>query len=325
MKITLIAPDNCALSTLTGPAEIFLAAGFLQAPDIENPIHFEVQMASITGKPITGFGNIGLTPHTSIRDIDQTDFILIPGFIPVTESQLAASEGLIEWLKHHHQMGVLIGSVCTGAFLLAETGLLDGKTATTNWQFADLFRKRYPRVHLEANRLLCEENGLISAGAATAYLDLCLYVIEKFASPELAANCSRAFLIDPNRNAQSPYMILNSRKTHHDPDILSAQKWMEDHYGEMITIEDVAKHTAISLRHFNRRFKNATGESPNTYLQRIRIESAKRQLETTRKTVDEITFAVGYENSNSFRVLFKRHTTLTPSLYRSKFSRIVAG
>jgi len=322
-KITLFAENNCMLSCITGAFEIFLTANFLKSKNKITDNVFDIHIVSVTGKPVIGFGNIQITPHRSIEDIEHTDFIMIPGIFPSNESHQADNDQLIRWLKHHYNKGALISSVCTGAFLLAETGLLDGKTVSTNWMFADLFRKKFPNIRLETERLITEEKGIITTGAATSYLDLCLFIIEKFDSQELAALCSKALLIDPNRKAQAPYIIFNFQKNHYDSDILEAQTWMENHFSQtMVSIDKVAKHLGMSPRNFNRRFKSATGDTPNNYLQRVRIESAKRMLETTRKTVDEISYQVGYEDSNSFRKIFRKYTQLPPNVYRSKFSRM---
>ncbi len=320
-KITLIAETNCVLSGVLGAIDTFSIANFAGAAEQENRSWFDTQIASVTGKPVTGFGDIQIIPHISVKKVEYTDIIFIPGFIPIFDSKEKGYGELIEWLKHHYDKGTLICSICTGAFLLAETGLLDRKTATTNWQFAGLFRQSYPKVNLEIHRLIVEDTGLITTGAATAYLDLCLFIIEKFGSVEQSTSCSKAMLIDPNRKTQSPYIVFNFQKKHGDKEILEAQVWMEKHYSEVVLIDEIARNFGMSPRNFKRRFKRATSDTPINYLQRIRIESAKRQLETTKNSVDEITIAVGYEDSNSFRKLFKKHTTLPPNLYRKKFSR----
>ncbi len=327
-RITLIAETNSLLSIVMGAADTFMTANFSGSPGDENPPWFETQIVSIDGKPLTGFGNVSVTPHTSIGAVDETDIILIPGFMPLFDPKASRSQELVEWLAYQYGKGTLMCSVCTGAFLLAETGLLDGKTATTNWQFADLFQQTYPDVNLDINQLIVEDSGMISAGAVTSYLNLCLYIIEKYGSGNVAASCSKAMLIDPNRHAQTPYLTYRSQKNHGDAPILKAQEWMETNYSKSVLIDDIAQQMGMSSRNFKRRFKSATGEVPILYLQRIRIEGAKRLLETTRKTVDEIAFMAGYENSNSLRKLFKKYTSLSPNSYREKFSRrkmVIAG
>jgi transcriptional regulator GlxA family with amidase domain len=215
----------------------------------------------------------------------------------------------------------MIGTTCTGAFFLAETGLLDGRVATTNWSFASYFQKLYPDVNLKPERILTEDNGIICSGATTSFLDLCLYIIEKFSSSKLANRCAKSLLIEPNRRSQSPYFIFDYQKNHGDEKVLVAQSYMEEKFTETISVEALASDLGISPRHFKRRFKSATGDSPLSYLQRIRIEAAKLQLETTRESIDEITWQVGYEDSNSFRKLFKKFTGLSPREYRDRFSR----
>ena len=226
-----------------------------------------------------------------------------------------------EWLIDRYRRKTNIAAMCTGTFMLAETGLLDGKIATTNWQFARRFQRRYPKVHLRMDRILTEEAGLICTGAATSMYNLGLHLIRTFGSEALASVCSKALLVDPNRESQSPYSIFSARKDHGDGSILEAQEWMEGHYADNITIDAIAREAGISPRHFKRRFRKATGESPLGYLQNLRMDAAKRRLETTLDNVNEITFQIGYEDSSTFRRLFKRYTGISPREYRDKFSR----
>jgi len=217
------------------------------------------------------------------------------------------------------EKNVVIAAMCTGVFLLAETGLLDGRIATTNWQFIDVFRKNYPRVKLKPQLILTEDNGLICSAATTAFYYLCLSVIEKYGSRELISKCSKSLLLDQNKPLQSPYIIFHNRKNHQDDQVREAQNIMERNYSENVKIDTIAENVGISPRHFKRRFRAATGHSPLNYLQQLRIEIAKNNLEMTQDTIDSITYQVGYEDSNSFRKLFKRHTGLSPKQYRDKF------
>lgn len=328
--ITLLAYPNCSASSIVGPIDAFSIANlWCQFQGSEQPHQkkgecapiFSWDIVTLDGKPIQGNGGVAIQPQSSIHDIDSTDFVLIPGFLPPLNFIGNVPKKLSQWIRRWNDENTMIGATCTGAFFLAETGLLDGKVATTNWSFARYFQKLYPDVKLKPERILTEDSGLICSGATTSFLDLCLYIIEKFGSSNLAGCCAKSLLIEPNRRSQSPYFIFDYQKNHADEKVLVAQTYMEDKFTETISVEALASDIGISSRHFKRRFKGATGDSPLNYLQRVRIEAAKLQLETTRETIDEITWQVGYEDSNSFRKLFKKYTGLSPREYRDRFTR----
>lgn len=321
--MTFLAAEGCLFSGISGLIDAFSIANLWNramnkpGPD---PL-FETEIVTFEGDMVRAYGGIRVHPDGAIKDVDRTDLILIPPFLPVDEP-LTQKEGVIsEWLIDRYRRKTNIAAMCTGTFMLAETGLLDGKIATTNWQFARRFRRRYPRVHLRMDRILTEESGLICTGAATSMYNLGLHLIRVFGSEELASVCSKALLVDPNRDSQSPYSIFSARKDHGDASILEAQEWMQKHYADDITIDAVAREAGISPRHFKRRFRKATGESPLGYLQNLRMEAAKKRLEATLDNVNEITFQIGYEDSSTFRRLFKRYTGISPREYRDKFSR----
>lgn len=322
-KITVLAYNNCAMSSITGMIDSFELTNrwhFYLEGNQNNPF-FTWDIVSHTGEAITDKNGFSIKPAYSIHELKSTDLIFIPGFLMPFEFKENIHPEIIEWLKEWHEKGVIISSTCTGTFLVAETGLLDGRTATTNWYFSKMFRKLYPEVELKPQRLITEENRIISSGATTSFFNLCVYLIEKFGSGELALYCSKSLLIDPSKTSQSHYMVFDFQKEHSDETILRAQEIMEDNFEDTISIESLASNLGISLRHFIRRFKKATGDSPLLYLQRIRIEAAKNKLETTIEPIDEITRMVGYEDTNSFRKLFKKHTGLSPRDYRVKFKR----
>ena len=203
--------------------------------------------------------------------------------------------------------------------MLAESGLLDGRTATTHWFFADLFRRRYPKVHLYPNRLIIDEGNVITSGAATSFLDLVLYLIELYCGREAAILTAKVLLIEMGRNTQLPYTIFSTQKMHADQQILQAQEFIEGNLQRELTTELLAERAGMSLRNFDRRFRAAVGEAPFSYLQKLRIEKAKRLLETTNDSVAEITLKVGYEDDRSFRRLFRALTELSPKLYRRRY------
>lgn len=322
-RMTFLAAEGCLFSGISGLIDAFSIANlWYRALNKERSDSlFETEIVTVEGETIRANGGIQVHPDGAIKDVNQTDLILIPPFLPVDEPLTEKAGEISEWLIDGYRKKTNIAAMCTGTFMLAETGLLDGKIATTNWQFARRFRRRYPKVHLMMDRILTEEAGLICTGAATSIYNLGLHLIRAFGSEDLASVCSKALLVDPNRDSQSPYSIFSARKDHGDASILEAQEWMQEHYSDNITIDAIAKEAGISPRHFKRRFRKATGESPLGYLQNLRMEAAKRRLETTLDNINEITFQIGYEDSSTFRRLFKRYAGISPREYRDKFSR----
>jgi transcriptional regulator GlxA family with amidase domain len=283
---------------------------------------FSCNLVSLDGKAVEGYGGVPIHPHGSIHEVDATDFILIPAFLPPLDFIGKVPGEFISWIRRRHADNTLIGTTCTGTFLLAETGLLNGTEATTNWAFARYFKKLYPGIRLKPEKILSVDNGLICSGATTSFLDMCLYLIKKFGSADLASLCSKSLLVEPGRRSQSPYFIFDFPKNHTDGKVLEAQAHMEKYFSKTFSLDDLALNLGISPRHFKRRFKRATGDSPLAYLQRLRIEAAKQKLELTQETVNEITCQVGYEDSNSFRRLFRKCTGLSPREYRERFAQV---
>ena len=264
-------------------------------------------------------GNVRLEIDRSIDDVDQTDCVVISPVLPNITPMPKDLDKLCQWLLRMKANNSLIATVCTGTFILAEMGLLDGKKATTNWQYARLFQKQFPRVQLVAEDMLTEDDNIISTGAATAVNNLAIHLIRRYGSQKLASICSKALLIDLNRHMQAPYAISYPFRSHGDVQILKAQGLIEKKYAVIETVDDIARDVGISPRHFKRRFKNATGDMPLRYLQNVRIDAAKQLLESTYETIDQITWAVGYKDISSFCRLFKQHTRISPKIYREKF------
>jgi len=321
-KITLLAENNCVASSIAGSMDAFSLANLMwfYLKNDGGGEMFETEIVTVDGRPVIAYGGIVLSPVKSIHEVDQTDLVLLPAFLPPFDFTSKRIRTICDWIRKFYQRGNEIASTCTGTFLLAETGLLNDRIATTNWQFAGLFRKLYPEVNLQVDRIMTEDSGLYSTGAVTAFMTLCLHIIKKYGSPDLASRCAKGLLVDPDRLSQSPYIVYDFWKDHKDKQILKAQEWIEKNYTSKFSIDDLAVNTGISPRHFKRRFKSATGETTLAYLQRLRIENAKRLLERTRETINEITWKVGYEDINSFRRLFNKHTGMSPKTYRNKFS-----
>jgi transcriptional regulator GlxA family with amidase domain len=326
-KLTFWAEEGCMFSGISGLIDALAIANLwhqaLVTPESKTPL-FETEIVTVDGQPILAQGNIQVHPHHSIHDIRKTDMIVISPLLPHLAPRPERSDAALNWIVTRYHQGTPVSALCTGVFTLAETGLLDGKKATTNWHFVRLFRRRYPNVVLQPEKIMTEDSGLICTGAATSSFSLALHVIAKYGSEELAAVCAKALLVDPHRESQAPYVISDFYRDHKDSEILDAQNWLETNFAKTVTIDSVAQQVGISPRHFKRRFKKATGESPLSYLQRVRIETAKKQLETTRDSMNEITWRIGYEDTSSFRRLFKKYTGLSPREYRDKFSRAAA-
>lgn len=321
MKITFVAAEGCLASGIAGLLDMFAIANMWSASLSGNPEPpFATEIVTQGGKPVISGGCMQMLPHRSLADALATDFVLIPPFIPLPVPNQDSTVEVRNWIIDHHRRHTPVAAMCTGVFLLAETGLLDGRTATTNWQFARKFRWRFPEVDLHPEYLLTEDNGLICTGAATSYYNLGLRIIGRYGSAELASACAKALLLDPNRDSQTPYFMLPRQRGHNDHQVLKAQRYLEENFSKGIGIDEVARHVRISPRHFKRRFKQATDHAPIQYLQMVRIEAAKKKLETTMATIEEITQYIGYEDSSTFRRLFRHHTQLSPREYRDKFS-----
>ena len=321
-NVAILAFETFATIPITGPMDILNESCALQRDVLgadENRTTFDVELVSLTKKPLQFDGVVTLHPHASISTARQPDLILIPSTGPKVPEALGPLRGFIPWIKACSAAGARVVSMCTGAFLLAETGLLDGRTATTHWFFADLFRRSYPKVKLYPDRLIIDEGNVITSGAATSFLDLILYLVELYCGREAAILTAKVLLIEMGRHTQLPYTIFSTQKMHSDRQVLRLQQFMEAKLQRELTIELLADQAGMSVRNFDRRFRAAVGEAPSSYLQKLRIEKAKRLLETTNDTVAEIMAKVGYEDERSFRRLFGALTDLSPRAYRQKY------
>ncbi len=322
--ISLLALNDCLSSGITGIVDTFNIANILWMTSPENngaPL-FNTEIVSVTGEPVVTNGGITLSTSKSISEVEETDLIMVPALLMPFDLKSEKVMTALEWIKKSYDKGTTIASTCTGSFLVAETGLLNGKTATTNWHFANMFKQNYPEVNLRIDKMVTEDKNILTSGAATAFLNLCLYFVKKYGSNKLASLVAKTMLIDPDKQSQAPYMLHDFWKSHLDTQILSAQNWMEKNFANKISIDEIADQAGISHRHFKRRFKKATNETPLAYLQHLRIEKAKQLLESSLETINEITWQVGYEDINSFRRLFKKNTGVSPKEFRNKFSAL---
>ncbi|MBI4776658.1 MAG: GlxA family transcriptional regulator [Deltaproteobacteria bacterium] len=321
-KVTILAMHNAMASTITGPMDIFYQAGVMwnHFNGQELTPYFDVKIVTSTGKPFKCLNGVRMLPHGSIHDVQDTDLILVSSILDIEKTLRVQSE-VIDWLRDRYRLGSHIGTICNGAFVLAETGLLDGKTATTHWAYAKQFQERYPRIELKPERLITDEGDLFCSGGFYAGLDLSLYLVEKYCGHETALKSSKSIIHDIGRTSQAPYAIFRFQKDHKDQQILAVQEWIENNFDQNFDYDGLAFDHRMSRRTLERRFKTATGDTPLTYQQRIRVEASKRLLENGDLSFDEITYRVGYEDSSSFRKVFLKRTGLLPTEYRKKFQR----
>ena len=321
IKTGILALENCMQSSVTGPFDILSVASleWKRLISDETADLFDLIIITDDGLPVTSFNGMKIQPHLRKDACDSLDIIIIPVIFGDLEPILS-NRNLIGWLQNQNEKGVCICAVCAGVFLAAETGLLAGRKATTHWNLADDFQKRYPDVILKKEKMLVDEGDFITAGGVTAYMDLSLYLTGRFGSPDLALSVSKILLIDPLRKSQTPYRAFSFNMAHGDAGILKVQRWMEKNSSDSMTISSLADKAGFGQRTFARRFKKATGDTPLEYLQHIRIGKARTLLETTDESVDNITYETGYEDVSSFRRLFRKITGLSPTAYRKKFS-----
>ncbi len=262
-----------------------------------------------------------------LGDVDRTDVLIIPSLYllePVWPSDPYPE--LTRWIRRQHDQGCLVCSACTGAMLLAETGLLDGQRATQHWAFARLFARHFPKVRLEIDKVLLttgDSGRIVMSGASAAWHDLVLHLVDRHAGAAAAQTIAKFFLLNPHTEGQAPYVSFQAQREHGDRLILSLQQWLAEHGSDAHPVEQAQRLSGLAPRTFNRRFSRATGLSPLHYVQALRIDRAKHLLETTQMPVDEVGWKIGYADPAFFRRLFKRLTSLTPGQYRRKFQPAV--
>lgn len=331
MKISILMAEKCSSTSITAALEFMECANVIyhyadrkrrNDEDYDQEPLFEVETVSLDGEPVECTGGLTLTPQKSIDQVHDTQLIIVPGFMFNILGVLPSLTPIMNWLREQHEAGIYIASMCTGSFVLAQAGLLEGKRATTHWVFSEQFKKAFPSVKLQTERTVTDDGLIMCSGGSTSGSDLLLHLIRKFASPQLAAECAKKLLVDTAPRTQQPYSSTTFKKNHTDAEILKVQIWMEKRLGTNIQMEALVDEFGFSMRNFIRRFKDATEQTPLQYLQNLRIEKAKHLLESSNEGIEQITMHVGYEDGNSFRRLFKERVGLTPSAYRKRFENV---
>lgn len=319
--VTILGYKDALATSITGTADLFSMAGIVWQRIHGEPLQpmFKVQIATEDGEPIQCANGMQLNAHCAIDDVQHSDLLFVPSMVGRITDTLTDCAKLLPFIERLYKQGCDIASNDTGAFLLAEAGILENRKATTHWGFTEMFHQRYPNVQLEPAQLITADDNVFCSGGGMAWLDLSIFLMERYYGHELAKQTAKAFVIDIGRHEQSVYSEIPGKKYHQDADILKIQEWLEQHYAERINLDGLAEKFALSTRTFKRRFKAATQDTPLQYLQRLRIDAAKKHLESSRKPIDTIASLVGYMDQSAFAKLFKRETGLTPGEYRARF------
>jgi transcriptional regulator GlxA family with amidase domain len=323
--LTIIVPNGeNNLSSITGTYEIFSRAN-LYWKNMSKQEPFNIQLAGVSQQVDFNAGLFSVKPHTTIAEIANTNLIIVPSLNHNYELALKGNDSLVTWLQQQYKLGAEIATICTGTFLLAASGLLDGRVCSTHWSVAENFRLMFPKVNLQTDHLITDERGIYTNGGAYSFLNLILYLIEKYYDRQTAIYCSKVFQIEIDRSTQSEFTIFNGQKKHEDEVVKQAQNYIENNLEEKITIGDLSSKFNVGRRNFDRRFIKATGNTPIEYAQRVKIEMAKKAFETSRKTVNEVMYEVGYADVKAFREVFRKYTGLSPLDYRGKYNKDSIG
>lgn len=319
-NIAIIVPYTAVIEAVADPRYIFTAVNeFLKSE--EHPPLFNVQLVGLAREVKLADGLFTIHTDATIQTARHPDLIIIPALSGNLESAIRQNQEFIPWIIDQYRQGAEVASLCLGAFLLASTGLLNGKSCSTHWLFANEFRRQFPEVTLVDDKIITEQKGIYSSGGANSYWNLLLHLIEKYTSRQMAILAAKFFVLDIGRSSQSPFSMFKGQKLHNDAEIAAVQDFIEQHYQEKITVEDLCDKFGIGRRTFERRFKKATNNTVVEYMQRVKIEAAKKELEMGRKTVSEVMYEVGYNDTKAFRDVFKKITSMSPVDYRNKYNR----
>jgi len=318
-QVTIVVPKgNVNLSSITGCYQILSQANAHWQKSGNKQI-MEICIAGFITELKLDAGFFSIHP-VDIKTIPVTDLVVIPA-VSYDDNLLKENAALIEWIRAQYKTGAEIAAICSGAFLLAATGLLDGKNCSTHWNLADKFKRLFPNITLQPDKLITADKGIYTNGGAYSFLNLVLFLVEKYFDRATAIYCSKIFQIEIDRTSQSPFFIFQTQKNHGDDMICEAQTYIEENLSEKISFEALATKLATSRRNFDRRFIKATGNTPVEYLQRVKVEVAKKTLEKGRKSIFEVMYEVGYSDDKAFREVFKKITGVSPLDYRAKYNK----
>jgi transcriptional regulator GlxA family with amidase domain len=324
--VSIVAIPDAIFSTISGIYDVLNSFSMLSTYDdaLPNTSPFQVEIVALTQEAIRTASGLPLYAHLTLADVGTTDIVIVPSvMVQHGEWKTGRYPEIVQWLLDMHSQGAILCSACSGVLLLAETGLLDGNDATMHWAYASTFKQNFPQVHLQLEKSLViagEHRQFVMSGASSSWHDLVLYLVARHVSPTAAQAISKFLALQWHSDGQAPYLVFDLPIDHEDAIIRGAQVWLSEHFSIAAPITEMVKQSGIPERSFKRRFSKATGYSPIAYVQHLRVEDAKRRLERTNASIDQISWSVGYEDAASFRRLFKRITGITPGEYRRKFS-----
>lgn len=319
--LTILVPEGQNnLSSIVGAYKIFTRANEYWKKTGRREL-FRIELAGISKKVDYYNGLFSVQPHTFISAIKKTNLIIIPSLNHNYHTSVKPNLAMVDWIEKQYRNGAEVASVCTGAFLLASSGLLDGRACSTHWAAADNFRASFPNVHLQPDKLITDENGIYTNGGAYSFLNLMVYLVEKYYDRQTAIFIAKVFQIDLDRQTQSGFTIFTGQKSHGDDMVKKAQAYIEKNVTEKFSMEHLSSLFSVGRRNFDRRFIKATGNTPVEYAQRVKIESAKKAFENTRKTINEVMYEVGYSDVKAFREVFRKITGMSPLEYRGRYNK----
>jgi transcriptional regulator GlxA family with amidase domain len=318
--VSILVPEHSVMQAIADPSYLLSAVNQFLVVSGREPL-FHVQLVGATKEVKLNNGMFTVHTDALLEDVEQTDLVFIPALFGDMQSAIAANSALIPWIVGQYNKGAEVASLCVGAFLLASTGLLKGKKCSTHWGFTNEFRELFPEVEVVDGSIVTEEHRLYSSGGANSYWNLLLHLVEKYTDRETAILASKYFAIDIDRSSQAAFAMFKGQKEHNDQVIREAQEYIELNINGRITVDEMADKFSVGRRTFERRFKQATNNSVLEYIQRIKIEAAKRSFENSRKNINEVMYDVGYTDTKAFRMVFKKITGLTPIEYRNKYNK----
>ncbi len=320
--VSILVPESAVLAAIDDPRHIFSQVNAFAKDAGKLPV-FDIKFVGASKEIRLHDGAFSVHSDLFLDEVKETDLIFIPAFCGDAETFLETNKDFIPWIVEQNKKGAEVASLCVGAFMLAKTGLLNGRKCSTHWRAADEFRAMFPEVELVTDKIITEEDGIYTSGGATSYWNLLLYLVEKYTDRDTAILTAKIFAIELNRASQSGFIIFNGQTTHADENVKKAQKFIENNFREKFTIDDLSDKCAVSRRSLERRFKRATNNTVNEYIQRVKVEAAKKSFETSRKNITEVMLDVGYSDTKAFRGIFKKLTGMTPFDYRSRYNKEV--